>query len=239
MQTKIGKFYGVGVGPGDPELLTVKAVKVLKSAAVIFDVIGPNSKNSISGAILDSLELSAERCALIFSMARDNQTRQRTIAANAQIVEARLREGKTCVFATIGDPFIYSTYIYLRNELLNLIPELAVETVPGITSFQAAAVKADIPLVEDCERLCVIPAFSEDNINEFPIESADTLVFLKSYRTRNKIIHYLKSENIKFSAIYAARIGLEGELISKNLEEITALPDEYLSMLIVKKIKQP
>lgn len=237
MNHNIGKFYGVGVGPGDPELLTVKAVKVLKEAAVIFGVKGPNTKISVSGKILATLSLNAEYYPLTFSMAKDHATRNKAIVANAQVVADYLSEGKNCAFATIGDPYIYSTYIYLKDELLKIIPELEVETIPGITSFQAAAVKAEIPLVEDCEKLCVIPAFSEANINDFPIEAADTLVFLKSYRTRNKIIDYLNSQHIRFSAIYVARIGLDGEILCKDLEKIKDLPDEYLSMLIVKKEK--
>lgn len=234
MKKEIGKFYGIGVGPGDPGLLTLKAVKALQEADIIFEVIGPNSKTSVSGGILDSLELGAERCPLTFSMAKDYDTRQQTIIKNAEIVAEQLRTGVNCAFATIGDPMVYSTYIYLRNELLKHIPELVIETIPGVTSFQAVAAKAEISLVEDCEKLCVIPAFSEENIDDYPIQTADTIVFLKSYRTRNKIIDFLNSKNIKFSAIYAARIGLDGEIICRDINEISSLPDEYLSMLIVK-----
>lgn len=234
MENNIGKFYGIGVGPGDPELLTLKAVKALQEADIIFEVIGPNSKTSVSGGILNSLDLPAERHPLTFSMATDYETRHQAIEKNAQIVAESLQQGKTCAFATIGDPMVYSTYIYLRNELLTLIPELDVKTIPGVTSFQAVAAKAEIPLVEDCEKLCVIPAFSEDNIDDYQIETADTIVFLKSYRTRNKIIDFLNSKNMKYSAIYAARIGLDGEIICRDIAEISALPDEYLSMLIVK-----
>ena len=234
MSNDKGKFYGIGVGPGDPDLLTLKAVKALKQADVIFDVIGPNSKKSVSGGILDSLELNARRYLLTFSMAKNYETRNNAIIANAEIVAENLNAGKICAFATIGDPMIYSTYIYLRKELLKLIPDLQVETIPGITSFQAVAAKSETPLVEDCETLCVVPAFTEDNINEFPIAAADTIVFLKSYRTRDKIIDFLRSKNLRFSGVYAARIGLEGEVICKNLNEIKNHQEEYLSMLIIK-----
>lgn len=234
MNNLTGKFYGIGVGPGDPDLLTLKAVRVLQETDVVFDVIGPNSKTSVSGGILDSLNLNAERIPLIFSMATDYDTRHQAIVANAEIVAVKLQAGKTCAFATIGDPMVYSTYIYLRNELLKIMPGLQIETIPGITSFQAVASKSETPLVEDCETLCVIPAFTEDNIDDFPIDSADTIIFLKTYRTRDRILDLLKAKNLKFSAVYAARIGLDGEVICKNIDEIKNLQEEYLSMLIVK-----
>jgi precorrin-2/cobalt-factor-2 C20-methyltransferase len=237
MSNGLGKFYGIGVGPGDPGLLTLKAVSALKEADVIFDVIGPNSKKSVSGGILDTIGLKSERCPLTFSMSIDYDTRHNAIVANAEIVAEKLKSGKTCAFATIGDPMVYSTYIYLRDELLKLIPDLNIETIPGITSFQAVAAKSELPLVEDCETLCVIPAFSEENIDDFPIASADTIVFLKTYHTRNCILELLETRNIKFDAVYAARIGLEGEIICKNIDKIKDLPEEYLSMLIVKTKK--
>ena len=172
-------------------------------------------------------------------MATDYDTRHQAIVTNAAIVAEKLHAGKTCAFATIGDPMVYSTYIYLRDELLKVIPDLVVETIPGITSFQAVAAKAGLPLVEDCEKLCVIPAFAEDNIDEFPIVKADTIVFLKTYRTRNKILELLRERKLEFEAVYAARIGLDGEVVCKNIDQIKDLPEEYLSMLIVKIKKIP
>ena len=101
---KIGTFYGVGVGPGDPSLLTLKAVQVFQKVDIIFQATGSNSEKSISGLVVDSVEnCRAAREELVFTMARDLKDREAAWKANAeQIVEA-LREGKDCAFATIGD----------------------------------------------------------------------------------------------------------------------------------------
>jgi precorrin-2/cobalt-factor-2 C20-methyltransferase len=230
-----GKFYGIGVGPGDPDLLTLRAVKAFKSVDVVFEVVGPNTKKSVSGSVLDSLEIKADRFSLTFSMSLENDVRNAAIVKNAGIIAESLLQGKNCAFATIGDPMVYSTYIYILGELSTRYPELEVETIPGITSFQAAASISNFPLVEHTETLCVIPAFSEENLEKYPIDNADTIVFLKTYRSRNSILEILKKKGIVCSALYAARIGLDGELFCQDLNEIESLPEEYLSLLIVKK----
>jgi precorrin-2/cobalt-factor-2 C20-methyltransferase len=232
------KFYGVGVGPGDPGLITVRAVEVLKSADVIFEAIGRNSQDSVAGQIVDSIgQCKARREQLVFSMAKGGPERGEFVRRNAALVAEELRKGHICVFVTIGDPLIYSTYIYLLRELQRTIEGLEVETVPGIASFQAAAARVDFPIVEDKESLCIIPAFSEEDLEGYPIDSTDVLIFMKAYRTKEKIVSVLRERKIEYTGVFACKIGLDGEYVTTELEDIESLPEEYLSLLIVKKKK--
>ena len=236
---KVGKFYGIGVGPGDPELLTIRAVKVIQSVDVIYDVSSKMTKTSISGFVVDSVEsCKAERKQLIFSMSLDAEVRSDAHKKGALEVVADLKAGKDCAFATIGDPLIYSTYVYLLREIQKHIPELEVETIPGITSFQAAAAKNTFTIVEDTEKLCLVPAFSEEIFKDCDaVKDADTLVMLKTYKTRNSIPKFLKENGFSTKGLYASRIGSNEELFESDLDSISDLPQEYLSLIIAKKNK--
>jgi len=229
------KFYGIGVGPGDPELLTVKAVKALKECDVIFDVVGPNSKKSVSGSVVDSLGLGCRKERLTFSMDRDPAVRQDAIRRNAERIVEDLDRERVCAFITIGDPLLYSTYIYVMRHVKALRPGVEIVTIPGVTSFQMAASLAGLPLCEDTESLCVIPAFDEDEIDNYPIENADNIVFLKTYHTRDRILEILDRKKISYTGIYAVRLGIDGQFITSDLASVKDMPEEYLSLLIIKK----
>lgn len=237
---KPGRFFGVGVGPGDPGLLTVRAVDVLRQVATIFHVVGPRTEISVSGHVVDSIEgCRGERVELRFSMAPDMAKRKRDWEQNADRVAAVLRAGQDCAFATIGDPLLFSTYTYLLREVQKRVPGVEVITVPGITSFQAAAARANLPLVEDDEVLTVVPAWKEDLASLGVANRPGTTVFLKTYRHRNRILAQVKAGGRPATVLYAARVGLKDERITLGVEASEKAPDEYLSLLIVKQGKAP
>lgn len=230
-----GKFYGVGVGPGDPELLTLQAVRVLCEADVVFHVVGPRSESSVSGRIVDSVAgCRAERVELLFSMAADKSKRTADWERNAERVVRELRAGRHCAFVTIGDPLVYSTYTYLLREVRKRLPEVEVTTVPGITAFQAAAARASFPLVEDDEVLTVVPAWKDGMATEACAGRPGTTVYLKTYRHRRQILDALAARAAPSAVLYAARVGLEGERILEAPEALKEFPEEYLSLLVVK-----
>jgi len=235
--TTTGTFYGLGVGPGDPNLLTLRAAEVIRSVDIVFEAIGKNSKDSVSGRVVDSVKDStAERRQLVFSMSLDTEIRSEAHRIGAQEVAEALKQGKNCAFVTIGDPLIYSTYVYLLREILKIIPDLKVETVPGITSYQAAAAKNTFTIVEDTEKLCVVPAFSEELFEDCNIaRDADTLVMLKTYKTRDDIPAFLKKNGYAQHGLYASKVGAEDELFETDLQALSELPQEYLSLIIAKK----
>ena len=131
-----GKFYGVGIGPGDPEYLTLRAVNVFRSVDVVFTVTGPNSDFSISEAVVRSVGgVKAQFHKLVFSMSRDAKTRQEQIERNTAVIEEALSRGLDCAFATLGDAMTYSTLGYILSLLASRRPGLHTEVVPGITSY--------------------------------------------------------------------------------------------------------
>ena len=152
---------------------------------------------------------------------------------NAGLVAEKLLKGHDCAFVTIGDPMIYSTCSYLLTELRKIIPSLKSEIIPGITSFQTAAAKSQIPLVEDRETLTVIPSFSMEILKDLKNYPSDTVVLMKSYRTKKEIVKHIVENNSK--AVFASKLCLDGELVTSDIELAGKSPEEYLSLFIIKK----
>jgi precorrin-2/cobalt-factor-2 C20-methyltransferase len=231
-----GILYGVGVGPGDPELLTLKAAAVLKAADVIFDIVGPQSNLSVSARVVDTVVGGRKRReGLPFSMSTDPALRAEYVERAATRVAAALRQGLNAAVATIGDPLIYSTFGYLRRVVLDLLPGLRVEIVPGITSFQAAAATRGTALVEDREVLAVIPAWDREAGDHPVLAHADTAVLLKTYRSRDAALAALERHMPGAELLYAARLGLAEETVADDRETIDQLPPEYLSLLVARR----
>jgi len=234
---RLGCFYGIGVGPGDPELLTLKAQRALESVDVIFHAAGARSTKSVSGDILrKALKKNTRLTPMGFSMSRSAAVRAKAWRAHARRVADVLKRGRNCAFVTIGDPLLYGTYIYLMREVKRLIPDLKIQTVPGITSFQAAAALANMPLVEDREVLVIAPAWTPKTVKHPALEHADTLVLLKTYRHRRSLAKAIKRLKCR-EGIYAAKIGFNGQILERDLSRLHELPREYLSLVIAKKKK--
>ena len=232
---QLGNFYGVGTGPGDPGLITVKAVEILKQCDVIFYAVSRQSNRSVSGNVINSIpELKAQKTQLTFAMKLDWQDRLTLIKNNAELIFSELAKGKNCVFATIGDPMTYSTYGYLIGELKKLSSDLKITTVPGVNSWSALAASVNQVLVEDDECLKIIPSHIKNNNFNLP-KKGEVNILLKTYRTRNAIIEKINSATSNYSVIYGSHIGLDEEYSSNDCEEISNRNPEYLSMMIVRE----
>ncbi|HJO95610.1 MAG TPA: precorrin-2 C(20)-methyltransferase [Victivallales bacterium] len=238
---KTGIFYGIGVGPGDPELITVKAINILEKVDIIFHAVSRQSTQSTSGSVIDSLDnISAERQELIFAMTKNSSDKKKYIAKNTGYIHKKLKSGLNCAFTTIGDPLTYSTYGYIIKELIKLDPELEIKTIPGVNSWSALCAASNTILTEDQEQLCIIPSYVNPKDDRFDniLQDRQSTVFLKTYRTRNNIIEKIRKQSQEFSITYGSNIGCENQFISNDLEEILPRDNEYLSMLIVKKKNQ-
>jgi precorrin-2/cobalt-factor-2 C20-methyltransferase len=232
----LGDFYGVGVGPGDPSLLTLKAAECLRKSDRIFYVEGRNSKESISRSVVLSLGegIESKLEGLLFSMAPEMEKRRASWRRNADHIVSALNSGETCAFATIGDPLIYSTFVYILPYIEEDIPGLKTEIIPGITSFQAAAAKCGIPLVMDDEILALVPAWKEEYMDRVNGMGPDTVVCLKTYRTRNAVAGKLRDHHTG-EFLYASRVGHRDEKLIIDPRELEGLPEEYLSLIISRK----
>jgi precorrin-2/cobalt-factor-2 C20-methyltransferase len=233
MNKQFGKLYGLGLGPGDPELLTIKALRILQEVDIIFTAVSKQSSNSVSSRIIRELpDIKAEKVELVFAM-RNTQSRAKMISENTEIILSYIAAGKTCAYTTIGDPLTYSTFGYIMKEINQHNNLIEIEVVPGVNSWSALAAQTKTILVEDLEALKIIPAYYHDapNINT-DNDSLETKVYLKTYRSKNILLEKLQSKNK--SVLYGSNIGLEKEFITTDIETVKARDDEYLSMMIVK-----
>jgi precorrin-2/cobalt-factor-2 C20-methyltransferase len=226
------RLIGVGVGPGDPELVTVKAVRVLRNAGRVFvPVLDPGEAGRAEATVrVHAGHDRIERLVFALSGPVDAGRREQYWDAAGVRVAAWLAEtGGTAVFATIGDPNVYSTFTYLARTVTALAPGVAVDTVPGITAMQALAAASATPLVEGGERLTLLPhTGSLDALRE--VLAADgTVVVYKGGRqlaTLNNVIRQADR-----AAIYGGHLGLAGERIDALSNVDGAAP--YLSTVLV------
>lgn len=221
----MAKLYGVGVGPGDKELLTLKAVKVIQSCKVIVAPSGMAGGKSIA---LDTAEeyinTDSEIIIKHFPMGGDEQ--EKKIYEAFKAIEEKLNEGKDVAFLTIGDPFVYSTYIYLLKYIEEMGYET--ETIPGITSFCACASIAKEPLVIGDEPLLIVPG---DRVNT--IKDEKYVVIMKVYKMEEQVLNTLEEKG--FNYVYIKRAGREGEEVLRDRQEILK-NREYMSLIIANRI---
>ncbi len=229
-----GKLYGIGIGPGDPRYLTLRAAEILRTADVIFTVISRNASSSISRSVVESQNPRGEIRQLTFSMSRNPEERTNQLRTNAESIMAELRQGRDCVFATLGDTMTYSTFGYVLEIIRTEMPQVPIEVVPGVTSFATLAAKAQCILVENDEELRVIPSFRSEMAERLAFYPKSTTVLLKTYRSRKALLERLKKEE-NISILYGEQLSMDGEFISNDPEAIARRPEEYLSLIMVRK----
>ena len=174
-------FYAVGVGPGDPELLTRKAERVLRRADVI---LAPVSRPGEASVALDTVRefLDETRQRIVvhqFPMTSDPARLVPAWQEAAALIAAHVAGGRDVAFITIGDPLLYSTFIYLLRIFREVYPQIAVEIIPGISSINTAAAAAGAPLAEADERIAIVPATAGMEKVVEALNAFDTVVLLK------------------------------------------------------------
>lgn len=224
-----GILYGLGIGPGDPELLTLKAVRLIQENEVIA-LPGKNPRETVAYRIAVQAVPQLTQKKLIsveMPMTKDMQRLEESHQEAARQLEAYLRQGKNVVFLTLGDPTVYSTYLYVHSRLLK--KGYQAEIVSGITSFCAVAARLNTGLVEKAEELHVIPASYQ--IQE-ALDMPGTKVLMKAGRQMAKVKELLKERG--FEAMMVENCGMENEKVYRSLDEI---PDDagYYSLIIVKE----
>ncbi len=233
---KTGILYGVGVGPGDPELITLKAVKALQSVDVVYTAASTKNRYSIAVEIVSPhLKDGIPIHRLDFPMTRDSGVLNDAWSRNAEIVRKTLSKGRDAALITLGDPMTYSTFGYLMRTLKEESPELSVRVIPGITSYQAGAASAKRVLAEGEESFTVVSGAMGPRKLRDVIDHTDNVVMLKVYRNYREIMEALNDLDLTRHSILVSRCGFDGEQIISNLQD---LPDEtppYLSLLLIKK----
>lgn len=231
------RLIAVGVGPGDPELLTLKGARLIRSADVVVTPIGDRSDSSIAhGIIRDLIDPSRQQLLTqIYPMRKDPAEMEASWRSSAAEVAQLVRGGKTVVFITIGDPLLYSTFLYLHRILQADYPDVAIELVPGISSIFAAAAAAGVPLGLAADRIAVLPATFEEGQLRRTLQEFDTVVLMKVARVFERVRTLVRELGAR--AVYVRRVGLEGETVVHDLEGVREEELDYLSLVIVRKTK--
>ena len=213
-------LYGIGVGPGDKELLTVKAVRIIQSCDVI---VAPSATYGGESIALETAREDSEIVIKHFPMGKKDRVLKALEAY--EFIESKLREGKNVAFLTIGDPYVYSTYSHMLKHMRD--DGFQVETIPGITSFCAAASLVDRTLVVGNENLVVMPATKVKEITDEKF-----IVVMKVYKHEEEVLNTLEEKG--FDYIYASRVGREGQIVLTDREEILKVRD-YMSLIIASR----
>jgi precorrin-2/cobalt-factor-2 C20-methyltransferase len=230
-----GTFYGIGVGPGDPDLITVKAVRVLQRIPHLFASCSTKNNYSLALNIVRHHLNGAGIEHLPFPMTRDPLVLQEAWEKNARRVLEILAAGTDAAFVTLGDPLTYSTFGYLLKTLKRLQPGVRVVTIPGVTSYSAAAARTQIPLAEGEESFVLVSGAQGAAQLRKVAAKSDNIVMLKTYRNFQEIYRTLEELDLLDRTTCISRCGLEGETVVENLRDWQGEPLPYLSMLIIKK----
>jgi len=238
------ELIAVGCGPGDPDLLTVKAVKAIQNADIIMCPTSKEGKPSIAFSVISSIldkTKNQEIVNLVFPMTKDKKTLELTWVKNSKILAEGIFAGKNVVYITVGDPYLYSTWIYLHREISKNYPEIKITVIPGIVSMFTFASKVGISLAEGAEKFSVIPScYDLSQVKEIA-KNSDTMVFLKDGRYFDQVIELLKESGFSDDSIFAIGQDLdtENEIVKKlTLGEVTkdTLTSKYFSILVVKRV---
>ncbi len=224
----LGKLYGVGVGPGDKELVTVKALRILKEADTVMVPLMKNGEKTAYHIIEDYVEeKKVIECAM--PMSKDFEALSRNYEALADSIEERLKAGNDIAFITLGDPTVYSTYMQL-NEIITK-RGYETEIIPGVPSFCAAAARLNMPLCERDEPLLVLPASYEKS--RMGLHFPGTKVLMKANRAILKTRDILEEEGLLGQACMVERCGMEDEKVYRDLGGLEE-NSSYFSVIIVK-----
>jgi precorrin-2/cobalt-factor-2 C20-methyltransferase len=237
------KLYCVGCGPGDPELVTVKAANTIMAAEVIFAPTAREGKPSIALSVVERyVDKSARTASLVFPMVKDRDALREYWKKNAQEIADAVRTGKRVVYLTVGDPALYSTWIYVHRELQANHKDIEVEIIPGIASMFAIAAKAKVSLAEGEETLAIVPACYDIERVRKASEACDTVIFLKDGRYFDRTIETLGQSGFPKDAPIAIAQDVSAE--EKEILEVKKLSEylgkkgpaeKYFSIMVAKK----
>ena len=230
----LGCLYGIGVGPGDPELLTLKALKAIRSVPVICVPQAANQRESYALNIVKAY-VKPEQEVLRAPFPTDDAEGAAQVwrEASALVVE-RLERGQDVAFLTEGDPMLFSTFSYVLAGVKESCPEAPVVIIPGVSSVMAAAASSGVPLATHGQRLAILPAaYGLEDLAEVTA-NFDTVVLMKVSPNIVSTLAELEELGLTGQSTYVRRVSTAREKVIRDLREITEEDFDYFSLLIVK-----
>ncbi len=232
----VAKFIGVGVGPGDPELITLKAARLIQGADVISYIANEENLSqakSIASLVLDNTEKEQGEIPVVMPMCDDRSVANRIYDQAASDIQKAIIEGQTVVFLCEGDPLFFGSFAYLLERLQVL--DINCEVVPGISSVHAASSALKLPLTMLKESFAVMSGrHSQDQLAE-ALNVYDSVVIMKAGRSRQKILDAINASQRQHEAKYLEYIGREGEVIHHDVDHLTGEAGPYFSLFVITK----
>ncbi|MCE0495673.1 cobalt-factor II C(20)-methyltransferase [Vibrio salinus] len=228
------KLYAIGTGPGASDLITVRGARLLSSVSVLYTPAGKKGGDSLAFSIVkeyvgEQVEVKTRH----FPMSNNGDEKQRAWDSIADEIKGDIESGKSVAFITLGDTMLFSTWVFLLERL---IEHIAIEVVPGISSYSAISSQALFPLAMEKQQMAVVPCTaSEDKIRQ-SLTDYECVVLMKVYGRFNRIKALLSELALLPHSLLMANATLENEIVCRDLNEITdeqALP--YFSTIIVNK----
>jgi precorrin-2/cobalt-factor-2 C20-methyltransferase len=238
--TVYGKLIGASLGPGDPELITRKSWAALQSGARWLYPVkrAADSSYALSIVTRGGLALPDDAEELVFPMSRDAEVLARAWARAAQRTVELLAEGRDLVFLVEGDASTFATFGHLARVVQELVPEVVVETLPGVSSFAAAAAATRVTLAEEDETLAIIPAAYGIEVINHLLDDFDTLVLLKIKPLLDEVLELLAQRGLLDSSCFIEKVGAPDQRVVRDLASLRGEKVNYLSLLLVQNPKR-
>lgn len=232
----IGTLYGLGVGPGDPELITVKAFRKLKESPVIAYPKKQKGSKSYAQKIIDVYFSANEKdmLGLVFPMTKDPAILEKKWTETVERVWEKLEEGKDVAFVTEGDPMLYSTFIHMMRLMQERYPEAPIQVIPGISSINGAASRLGIPLADGDEHVAIVPAREDYETMKKVLVENDCVIFIKVAKVIDFMVGLLKELDLLEKASVVTKVTSDEEIIWKA-SELEGADLQYLTLMVVRK----
>lgn len=234
--TKLGVLYGLGVGPGDPELITVKAFRKIQESPVIAYPKKLKGSKSYAHRIVDVYINPAEKemLGLVFPMTKDEAILEREWTKSVELVYSKLQEGKDVAFVTEGDPLLYSTFIHMMKLMKEKHPDVDIQVVPGISSLNGAASRLGIALADGDDHVAIIPAHDDYEAMKQAIITHDAIIFIKVAKVIDLMLSILRELDLLDKASVVTKVTSDEEIIW-DVRQLDGADLEYLTLMVVRK----
>ena len=233
----LGTVYGVGVGPGDPELITIKAYRILKESPVVAFPKKRKGSKSYAYQIIEHYvdPQKKEMLGLVFPMTKDKEILDRDWRKVVDEIWDHISVGKDVAFVTEGDPMLYSTYIHLYRLMKEIHPEVEMKSIPGISSVNGTASQLHIPLADGDDWTGIIPATDNREDMKKALLDHQGIVFIKVAKVLPMMIELLEELDLVHKAAVVTKVTSSEEYIWRDVTELKTAELEYLSLMIVRK----
>lgn len=237
---RFGRLIGVSLGPGDPDLITRRGWTALQSGARWAYPVKRAEENSYALDIArrGGLAVPDDAVELVFPMTRDAVALARAWARAAARTLQLLADGRDVAFLVEGDASTYSTFRHLARAVRELAPEVEVDTIPGVSSFAAAAAVADLALAEEDETMAVIPAAYGIAVIDHLLDEFDTLVLMKVKPLLDEVLELIERRGLLATSCFVEKVGAPAQRVVHDVASLRGEKVNYLSLLLVQNPKR-